>query len=124
MEWQIILILVLVVPMVLFPVVLIWYLNIAGVYAILRERLLEQIRARQDSATATVPYRILEVRQKLIGVVEVAGVRGEISLKLLPDVKPGDYVLCNYGHAIAKIDEHEALELAKLYQETLKAVAG
>jgi len=124
MEWQIILALVLVVPIVLFPVVLIWYLNVAGVYAILRERVLRRIGAQQNSATATVPYRILEVKEGFIGIVEVAGVRGEISLKLLPDVKPGDYVLCNYGHAIAKIEEHEALELTKLYRETVKAVTG
>jgi hypothetical protein len=38
MEWQIILALVLAVTIILFPAVFIWYLNIAGMYAAIRER--------------------------------------------------------------------------------------
>ena len=37
MEWQVILALVLVIPIILFPVVLIWYLNAGGVYAAIKE---------------------------------------------------------------------------------------
>jgi len=38
MEWQVILALVLAVIIILFPAMFIWYLNIAGIYAALRER--------------------------------------------------------------------------------------
>jgi hypothetical protein len=38
MEWQVILALVLAITIVLFPVIFIWYLNIAGMYAAIRER--------------------------------------------------------------------------------------
>jgi len=38
MEWQVILALVLAVTIILFPAVFIWYLNIAGIYAAIRER--------------------------------------------------------------------------------------
>lgn len=38
MEWQIILALVVVVPLILFPVVFIWYLTGGGLIAALRER--------------------------------------------------------------------------------------
>ena len=37
MEWQIILALVLAVPIILFPVAFVWYLNIGGIYAAIRE---------------------------------------------------------------------------------------
>jgi hypothetical protein len=38
MEWQVILALVLAVMIILFPAMFIWYLNIAGIYAAVRER--------------------------------------------------------------------------------------
>ena len=38
MEWQVILALVLVIPIILFPAAFIWYLNIGGLYAAIKER--------------------------------------------------------------------------------------
>jgi len=38
MEWQVILVLVLAVTIILFPAMFIWYLNIGGMYAAIRER--------------------------------------------------------------------------------------
>ena len=38
MEWQLILALVIAIPIILIPVVFIWYLNIGGIYAAIRER--------------------------------------------------------------------------------------
>jgi len=38
MEWQIIVALVVVAPLILFPVVFIWYLNFGGLIAALRQR--------------------------------------------------------------------------------------
>ena len=37
MEWQVILALVIVIPIILIPVALVWYLNIGGIYAAIRE---------------------------------------------------------------------------------------
>ena len=37
MEWQVILALALAIPIILFPVAFIWYLNIGGVYAAIKE---------------------------------------------------------------------------------------
>ena len=39
MEWQIIVALVLVIPIILFPVAFVWYLNIGGIYAAIKEAL-------------------------------------------------------------------------------------
>jgi heme exporter protein D len=37
MEWQIILAVVLGIPIILIPVVLIWYINVSGIYTVIRE---------------------------------------------------------------------------------------
>jgi len=42
MEWQIIVALVVAIPIILFPVAYVWYLNIGGIYAVIKEA-----RARQ-----------------------------------------------------------------------------
>lgn len=47
-------------------------------------------------------------------MVDASGARREISVQLLNDVEPGDYVMVHAGIAIAKItdeDEHETDEL-------------
>ena len=41
MEWQVILALVLAIPIILFPIALIWYLNVGGIYAAIKERKLK-----------------------------------------------------------------------------------
>ena len=37
MEWQIIVALVVAIPLILFPVVLVWYINIGGIYTAVKE---------------------------------------------------------------------------------------
>lgn len=37
MEWQIILALVLAIPIILFAVAFVWYLNVTGIYTVIRE---------------------------------------------------------------------------------------
>ncbi|UCH43237.1 MAG: hypothetical protein JSW16_01480 [Dehalococcoidales bacterium] len=37
MEWWVILLLVLAVPVILIPVGLIWYINVSGIYTVIRE---------------------------------------------------------------------------------------
>ncbi len=37
MEWQVILALILAIPIILVPAVFIWYLNVSGLYTVIRE---------------------------------------------------------------------------------------
>ncbi len=49
-----------------------------------------------------------------MAMVDASGARREISVQLLNDVEPGDYVMVHAGIAIAKItdeDEHETDEV-------------
>ena len=38
MEWQVILVLVIGIPVILFPAAYLWYMNVGGVYAAIREK--------------------------------------------------------------------------------------
>ena len=53
MAWLVILALVLVIPVILFPVALIWYLNVSGIYTVIRETRKRRI-AREKRMGATV----------------------------------------------------------------------
>ena len=37
MEWQVILALVLAIPFILFPLAFVWYLNVSGLYRVIRD---------------------------------------------------------------------------------------
>jgi len=50
MEWQIIVALVLAIPILLIPVVFVWYLNVGGIYAAIKER--RAVREREKKVAA------------------------------------------------------------------------
>ena len=56
MEWQFIVALVVAIPIILFPVAFIWYLNIGGIYAAIRDarqkRAACERESKVESATA------------------------------------------------------------------------
>jgi len=51
---------------------------------------------------------------------EIGGVRRRVSVALTPEVKVGDYVLLHTGYAIGVVDEVEAKETLKLFEEIIK----
>ncbi len=52
-----------------------------------------------------------------VGTVELSGTRREVGLQLIEEPRVGDYVLVHAGFAIQKIDEQEAQETLKLFDE-------
>ena len=50
-------------------------------------------------------------------VAEILGAERGISIELLGNVKMGDYVLIHAGCAIQVVDEEEALDTIKLFNE-------
>ena len=54
--------------------------------------------------------------------VEIGGISRRISLMLTPEAKIGDYVLLHTGYAISIIDEEEAKENLKLFEEIAELV--
>jgi hydrogenase expression/formation protein HypC len=63
-----------------------------------------------------VPAKILETGGGL-AVVELGGVRREISVMLIDDVSVGDWVIIHAGFAIEKLSEEEAEQTLALFRE-------
>ncbi|HTX89545.1 MAG TPA: HypC/HybG/HupF family hydrogenase formation chaperone [Bacteroidales bacterium] len=63
-----------------------------------------------------VPAKVISIEQDL-ATVRLGGVDYKASLKLLQDVRVGDYILLHAGFAIEKVDPAEAEETLKLIRE-------
>lgn len=62
-----------------------------------------------------VPMKVVEIDEKMnTGVVESAGIKRQIGLMLLEDVKLDDWVIVHTGFAISKLNEQEAQETLEL----------
>jgi hydrogenase expression/formation protein HypC len=64
-----------------------------------------------------IPARIEQMISKDNAIVNLGGVRKEISLALVEDVAAGDYVIVHAGFALQKLDEAEALHTLALFAE-------
>lgn len=69
-----------------------------------------------------VPAKVLETGDAT-AVVELGGVRREISAMLLDDVSVGDWVIVHAGFAIEKLSEEEAQRTLSLLREIADAAA-
>lgn len=52
-----------------------------------------------------------------MGNIDFSGIQKEISLAYLPETKINDYVIVHAGFAISMIDEEDAAESLKAFQE-------
>ncbi|WP_265946974.1 HypC/HybG/HupF family hydrogenase formation chaperone [Dechloromonas sp. A34] len=64
-----------------------------------------------------IPARIVELRSDDLAVVDLAGVKKEISLALVDNVVVGDYVIVHVGYALNKLDPEEAAKTLALFAE-------
>jgi hydrogenase expression/formation protein HypC len=55
-----------------------------------------------------IPVQVTELLDGEMARVTLDGVKKDISLALVDDVKPGDYVILHVGYALNKIDAEEA----------------
>jgi len=63
-----------------------------------------------------VPAKILETRDGA-AVVELGGVRREISMMLIDDASVGEWVIVHAGFAIERLSEEEAEQTLSLFRE-------
>lgn len=68
-----------------------------------------------------VPVKVAEILGDDLGLIEVDGVRKEISLALVEEVVPGDYVIVHVGHAIQRLDVEEAEKTLALFAQMIAA---
>ncbi len=64
-----------------------------------------------------IPARIEELTNSGNAIVNLGGVRKEISLALVDDAVVGDYVIVHVGFALQKLDEEEAIRTLALFAE-------
>jgi hydrogenase expression/formation protein HypC len=62
-----------------------------------------------------IPARVVELRDGDQAVIDLGGVRKEISLALVEDVWPGDFVIVHVGYALQKLDPAEAEKTLALF---------
>ena len=64
-----------------------------------------------------IPARIEELTTPDNAIVNLGGVRKEISLALVEDTAVGDYVIVHVGYALQKLDEEEAERTLAVFAE-------
>ena len=64
-----------------------------------------------------IPAQLVDIRDADTGVVDLSGVRKEVSLALVDGVAVGDYVIVHVGYALQKLDAEEAEKTLKLFAE-------
>ncbi|MFQ6057305.1 MAG: HypC/HybG/HupF family hydrogenase formation chaperone [Anaerolineae bacterium] len=68
-----------------------------------------------------IPARVVSI-EGLEAEVDMGGISRRISLWLTPEAQVGDYVQVHTGYAIGVIDEAEAQETLRLFQELAEAL--
>jgi len=63
-----------------------------------------------------IPARILRIEGNL-AIVDMAGVKREADIRMVSNVRVGEYVLIHAGFAIEKIEEKDAEETLRLFRE-------
>lgn len=67
-----------------------------------------------------VPGRIVEVRDErgtTMATIDFDGIRKDICLAYLPDLRVGDYAIVHVGFAISRVDEDSAKETLAMFRE-------
>jgi hydrogenase expression/formation protein HypC len=70
-----------------------------------------------------LPVKVVELGAGETAIVDLGGVRKEISLALVDDVNVGDYVILHVGYALSKLDPEEAEKTLALFAE-MEAAGG
>jgi len=70
-----------------------------------------------------IPVKIIELCGDDLAVVDLDGIRKQISLALVDDVAAGDYVILHVGYALSKLDPDEAQRTLALFAELPKEPA-
>ncbi len=71
-----------------------------------------------------IPARVAEVLDNGNAVVELDGVRKDISLALVDDVSVGDYVIVHVGYALSRLDPDEAAKTLALFAEIGEGISS
>jgi hydrogenase expression/formation protein HypC len=65
-----------------------------------------------------IPAKVVELRAADTAVIDLGGVRKEVSLALVEGIVPGDYVIVHVGYALQRLDPVEAERTLALFAGT------
>jgi hydrogenase expression/formation protein HypC len=71
-----------------------------------------------------IPVRVVELLGDATALIDLDGIRKEISLALVDGVQVGDYVILHVGYALTRLDPDEAERTLALFAELPKAPAA
>ncbi len=71
-----------------------------------------------------LPVRVVELLSNDTAVVDLGGIRKEISLALVDGVQVGDYVILHVGYALSRLDPEEAERTLALFREAQAATSA
>lgn len=63
-----------------------------------------------------LPVRVVELKEGDAAIVDLGGIRKEISLALVDGVAVGDYVILHVGYALTRLDPAEAERTLALFR--------
>lgn len=64
-----------------------------------------------------IPMRVVELPTPQTAIVELDGVRKQVSTALIDEVAVGDYLIVHVGFALNKLDAEEAEKTLALFAE-------
>jgi len=64
-----------------------------------------------------IPVKVEKILADETAIVDIGGVKKEISVALIEDLAIGDYVIMHVGYALNKIDPDEAIKTLVLFNE-------
>jgi len=67
-----------------------------------------------------IPGKVEKILKDNYAIVNFSGIKKNVCLDFLKDVKVGDYVNVHVGFAINKIDEKQALENIRIIKDAFK----
>ncbi len=70
-----------------------------------------------------LPVEVVQLLDDDLAVVDLGGIRKEISLALLDGVAVGDYVILHVGYALSRLDPAEAARTLALFAQAGTAAA-
>jgi hydrogenase expression/formation protein HypC len=71
-----------------------------------------------------IPARVVELSGNDMAIVDLGGVRKDISLAMVEDVAVDDYVIVHVGFALNKLNQEEAEKTLALFAEMGDLVAA
>jgi len=73
-----------------------------------------------------IPGQVIEIQEEnglKMGTVDIGGSKTKACLEYVPDIRIGQYTIVHAGFALKIIDEQEAAESLKLWDELIRSGA-